>query len=153
MTEIELRVDVDAPAGAVWDAAVDWDTQGDWMLGTRVAGTAQGGRGVGGGIEAFTGLGPLGVLDTMVITEWDPPRRCAVRHTGRVVRGGGVFEVVALGPGRSRFVWSEQLELPLGLVGRAGFALLRPLFVAGVRLSLRRFAEQVAARHAGRAAA
>lgn len=153
MTEIELSVDVDAPAEAVWAAAVDWDTQGDWMLGTRVAGTVQGGRGVGGGIEAFTGVGPLGFLDTMVITEWDAPRRCVVRHTGRVVRGGGVFEVVPLGPGRSRFVWSEQLDLPLGLLGRVGFALLRPLFVAGVRLSLKRFAEQVAARERARTAA
>jgi hypothetical protein len=34
--------------------------------------------------------GPAGFTDTMKITEWDPPRRCVVRHTGRAVRGTGV---------------------------------------------------------------
>jgi hypothetical protein len=82
----------------------------------------------------------------MVITEWDPPHRCAVLHTGRVVRGTGLFEVVDLGGGRSRFVWSEELELPLGAVGRAGWLLVRPLFMAGLRRSLARFAEWVPTR-------
>ena len=41
------------------------------VLGTEVRATEQGGVGVGGGIEAFTGVGRLGFLDTMVITEWD----------------------------------------------------------------------------------
>jgi hypothetical protein len=38
------------------------------------------------------------------------------------------------------FVWSEQLELPLGAVGRLGWPVVRPLFLAGVRRSLDRFA-------------
>jgi uncharacterized protein YndB with AHSA1/START domain len=146
MTHLVLEVDVDAPAEQVWEAAVDWDRQGEWMLGTRVRGTAQQGRGVGGGIEAFTGVGRIGFLDTMEITAWEPPYRCAVLHTGRVVRGTGLFEVVDLSGGRSRFVWSEDLVLPLGAVGRAGWPLVRPLFVAGVRRSLRRFAAWVPTR-------
>ena len=133
---VSLAVDVAAPAQQTWDAAVDWDRQGEWMLGTRVSG----GHGVGARVEAFTGLGRLGFLDTMTITAWVPPYRCEVLHTGRVVRGTGVFEVVDLGDGRSRFVWSEVLDLPLGLLGRLGWPLVRPLFLAGVRRSLARFA-------------
>ena len=140
-----LRVPVQAPAEEVWAGAVDWDAQGTWMLGTSVRGTAQDGVGVGGGIEAFTGVGPLGFLDTMVITAWDPPRRCEVRHTGRLVRGTGLFGVEAVTPGTSVFVWREDLELPLGVLGRLGWPLVRPLFAAGVRLSLRRFARWVEA--------
>lgn len=143
MAELVLDVEVGAPPQAVWDALVDWDTQGEWMLGTRVRGTVAAGIGVGGGIEGFTGVGPLGVLDTMVITVWDPPWRCVVRHTGRVVRGSGAFEVVDLGSGRSRFVWSEWLDLPLGWVGRLGFRVVRPVFAWGVGYSLRRFARHV----------
>jgi uncharacterized protein YndB with AHSA1/START domain len=146
MTRVVHEVEVAAPAEQVWAAAVDWEHQGEWVLGTRVRATAQQGQGVGGGIEAFTGAGRLGFLDTMVITEWDPPHRCAVLHTGRVVRGTGLFEVVDLGGGRSRFVWSEELELPLGAVGRAGWPLVRPLFRAGLRRSLARFAEWVPTR-------
>jgi hypothetical protein len=148
-----LRVPVAAPAASTFAGAVDWDGQGEWMLGTRVRGTAQGGVGVGGGIEAFTGLGPLGFLDTMVIEEWDPPRRCHVRHTGRLVRGTGTFAVEERGPAASVFVWREDLDLPLGALGRLGWPLVRPLFAAGVRLSLRRFARWVeAGRPASRAA-
>jgi len=141
--KLVLSVDVDAPVEDTWRAAVDWDTQGEWMLGTTVRGTAQGGVGVGGGLEAFTGVGRLGFLDTMEITAWDPPYRCEVLHTGRVVRGTGVFAVEERPGGRSRFVWEESLDLPLGRVGRWGWPLVRPAFVAGVRASLKRFARSV----------
>jgi hypothetical protein len=144
-TVLELTVDVAAPVARTWAGAVDWAGQGDWMLGTRVRGTAQDGRGVGGGVEAFTGLGRLGFRDTMEITLWEPPYRCHVRHTGRVVRGTGAFEVRDRGAGRSTFVWREDLDLPLGALGRLGWPLLRPLFVAGLRVSLRRFARWVEA--------
>jgi hypothetical protein len=141
--EITIDVIVDAPPEAVWDAVTDWPRQSEWMLGTTVRATEQDGVGVGGGIEAFTGVGRLGFLDTMVITEWDPPRRCVVDHTGRVVRGLGVFEVFALPEGRSRFVWSEELDLPLGVLGRLGWPLVRPGFAWGVRRSLEALARDV----------
>ena len=145
-----LTVDVDAPVERTWAGAVDWAGQGDWMLGTRVRPTRAGGQGVGGAIEAFTGFGPLGFLDTMDITLWEPPHRCHVLHTGRLVKGTGAFEVEALPAGRSRFVWREDLELPLGALGRLGWPLVRPVFAYGVQLSLRRFARWV---EAGRSAA
>jgi len=138
-----LDVVVDAPPERVFAALTDWTTQGQWMLGTRVwsEGPAQG---MGGRISAFTGSGRLGFLDTMEIVQWDPPRLVRVRHTGKVVRGDGVFEVLALPGGRSRFVWREELDLPLGALGRAGYAVVRPAFGAGVRRSLDRFADLVA---------
>ena len=110
------------------------------MLGTRVRGTAQDGRGVGGGIRAVTGLGPL-------------PRG---RHHGdhRLVpaaraRGSGtpVGSSAAPAPSRSAsrrggstFVWSERLDLPLGALGRLGWRLVRPVAGWGLRRSLRSFA-------------
>ena len=145
--ELSLDVEVDAPQQAVWDAVVDWDHQGDWMLGTRVRGTVQGGAGVGGGLEAFSGVGRLGFLDTMVITVWDPPNRCEVTHTGKLIRGTGVFEVRAEGD-RSRFVWTERLELPLGTVGRLGWRAVRPAAAVGIKRSLEKLARQIEARQA-----
>jgi hypothetical protein len=142
MVTLALHVDVDAPAEATWAAAVDWASQGEWMIGTRV----RGGYGVGSRVEAWTGVGRLGFLDTMEITLWQPPRACHVRHLGRVVRGTGAFEVEPRGNGRSRFLWREDLDLPLGALGRAGWVLVRPLFAYGVQVSLRRFARQVSAR-------
>jgi uncharacterized protein YndB with AHSA1/START domain len=141
---ISVDVCVDAPVDVVWDAVTDWAGQSDWMLGTRVWATEQDGVGIGGGVAAFTGVGRLGFLDTMVITGWDPPFRCDVRHTGRVVRGTGTFEVLALPHDRSRFVWSEELDLPLGRLGRMGWPVVRPAFALGVRRSLDKLARSLA---------
>ena len=142
---LELFVDVDATVEQTWAGATDWANQGAWMLGTAVKGTAQDGIGVGGGIEAFTGAGRLGFLDVMEITLWEPPHRCHVLHTGRVVRGTGEFEVRDRGQGRSTFVWREDLDLPLGVVGRLGWPVVRPAFAFGVQQSLKKFARWVEA--------
>lgn len=144
MPVLALSVDVDAPAEQTWATAVDWATQGDWMLGTTVTPTHQDGQGIGGRIEAFSGIGKLGFLDTMEITLWQPPRACHVLHTGKVVRGTGQFEVEPRGDTRSRFLWREELEL--GPIQRLGWIFVKPFFAYGVKLSLKRFAKQVSGR-------
>lgn len=136
--ELVLDVHVAAPPERVWAAMVDWDRQGEWMLATRAHGV-QGGE--YGGIEALTGFGPIAIRDTMRITGWDPPHECRVVHTGRIVRGTGVFRVDPVGEGGSTFTWSESLDLPLGALGRLGWPVVRPAFRWGVRRSLGRFAE------------
>jgi hypothetical protein len=145
--ELVIVQDVDAPVERTWQRLVDWESQGQWMLGTEVRGTAQDGAGVGGGIEAWTGAGPLGFLDTMVITQWQPPHRCVVRHTGWLLRGAGGFEVEPAGDptdGRCRVVWSEWVDPPLGLLGQLGWVVARPVVRLGVQVSLQRFARAVA---------
>ncbi len=146
MIEVVERVEVAAPAAVTWDAITDWQRQGEWMLGTRVRVISGDGRGAGSSLSAFTGVAGLGFTDTMDITLWDPPRRCEVLHTGKVVRGTGVFEVLERGPNASTFVWSEQLDLPLGAVGRLGWLVVGPGFRLGVRRSLRGFARFAEAR-------
>jgi hypothetical protein len=138
--EITVRIQVPQPQERVWHAVVDWPGQAEWMLATRVHGD----HGQGAQVVARTGLWLVGFTDTMVIAEWEPPRRCVVRHTGRVIRGSGVFEVVPAGAG-SEFRWTERLDLPLGAAGRWGWRLARPLARRGMDLSLRRFARFVAA--------
>lgn len=142
MAEIVVTTEVGAPAQRVWDALVDFDRQGEWILGTRVRGLP--GQGVGRRVEAFTGVGKVGFLDTMVVRVWEPPRRCVVRHTGRVVRGNGSFEVEDLGTGRARVVISEWVDLPFGLLGQLGWLVAGPALRLGFAASLRRFARQVA---------
>ena len=151
--ELTIPVDVEAPAEAVWRTVTDWEGQGEWMLGTRVDVMSAGdGRELGARLRAVTGAGPVAFADTMEIVEWTVPeeggpRRCVVRHTGKVVRGDGVFEVVELAPARARFVWSELLDLPLGSIGRLGWVVVRPAFRAGVAHSLRRMARLCEARY------
>ena len=133
---------VEAPPEVVFAALTDWPTQGQWMLGTRVWSEGPG-VGVGARISAFTGAGRLGFLDTMEVTDWEPPRLVRVLHTGRVVRGPGIFEVLALPEGRSRFIWREELDLPSVASGARGSPWWGRCSPPGVESSLRRFARMV----------
>ena len=148
-TELTVPVDVGVPAEVLWRAVTDWAGQSEWMLGTRVEVTGGDGCSVGSTLRAVTGAGPLGVADSMEITEWTEqpggPRRVVVAHTGNVVRGEGVFAVLELGPRRSRFLWTELLDLPLGALGRLGWPLVAPVMRAGVARSLRTLAERTEA--------
>lgn len=142
--DIEISVDVNQSADKVFSYFTDWPRQGEWMVGTRVEARAAGdlgmGRGVNAEIAGFSGIGPIGFWDTMTVTNWIEGERVDVLHTGWLVRGTGSMIVVKVSEQQCRFVWTEQLDLPFGVVGRWGFAVLRPLFVAGVRHSLRKFA-------------
>jgi carbon monoxide dehydrogenase subunit G len=133
--EVTSRVLVPAEAERVWQVAMDWSRQREWMWGTQV----RGGTGIGAEVVARTGIGPVGFADTMVITEWDPPRLCVVRHTGRIVRGLGIFEVTGSGQ-QTEFRWTERLQLPWPLSGRLGRWMVVPPARWGLDASLRRLA-------------
>jgi hypothetical protein len=138
-------VDVDAPPELVWSYVVDWPRQSEWIPATRVWGVAEG-AGVGAQVEAWTGFGRFGYLDTMTITAWDPPRRCEVLHTGRLLRGEGGFVVVPRGAAGSRFEWWERFALPGGRLGGLAWPAARPAVRMGIRTALRRLKLDVEAR-------
>src|SRR5258708_7601305 len=123
---VDLRVQVPSAASAerVFEVLTDWPRHREWMPFTR----AEGGQGVGAVLTGWTGLGPLGFADTMVVTEWVPGRRVAVRHTGRLVRGDAWFGMEPAPSGGSRITWVEHIEVPLGALGRVGWAVVGPVF-------------------------
>ena len=122
---------IKSPIEKVWAALADWESQGDWMLQTRVDVTSEIRAGVGTTIAAFTGIGKLGVMDHMVVTSWQPPHICDVLHTGKIIKGTGRFELVAIDADTTQFNWSEEILAP-----RAIFLLIAPGLYAGVRISL-----------------
>jgi hypothetical protein len=130
---VRRQVDVAVPAQQLWDYVTDWTRQGEWIPRTRVelVDPDDPAHGVGGRFRAWSGVGPLGFWDDMTITTWDRAADggglCEVLKTGTVVRGEGVFEVVATGEATSRFLWQDMAAVPLGRVGAAGWAAVRPL--------------------------
>ena len=149
----EASVGLPLDPQTAWDLVVDWDRQSRWMLFTRVWATENDGVGIGGGVAARTSVGALGFTDDMLITHWDPPHECTVKHLGTVVRGTGTFAVTpgrwgsdgpAVGSGTSTFTWSEDVVLPLGKLGVAAWTLVRPALEVMMRASLRRLAREVA---------
>jgi hypothetical protein len=126
-------VDIDAPPERVWDRVVDWPRQSEWIPATRVRAVTEG-TGIGMQIEARTGVGRLCLVDTMTVTAWEPPWRCEVLHTGRVLRGEAGFVVTPLVDHGARLEWWERFDLPAGPAGRLAWPAARPV----VRLGLRR---------------
>lgn len=148
--EFALSVTIDAGIERVWREMVDWEGQSKWMLATRVYDDKGSPIGVGHRLRAFTGPFAkfnrvIGVMDEMVVTQWQPPRFCRVEHIGRIIRGYGTFTLTGdpkdgrdrrnLGEGdRTRFDWYEEIDAP-----RLILALIKPGLLFGVWISLKRF--------------
>jgi hypothetical protein len=140
---VEERVAVAAPPQVLWEALTDWEGQSGWMVLTTVT-VEPGGHRVGERLEAFTRVAGVGFRDPMEVTRWEPPGRVDVAHLGKVVKGVGIFTVDPA-PGGAWLAWVEDLDLPLGRLGRLGFTLVRPAFQLMLRRSLRRLARRVEA--------
>jgi hypothetical protein len=138
-----IRISLTLPCNQVraWQAIADWEGQGNWMLQSRVWVTSQIREGIGTKIAAFTGpfyksypkFSNFGLLDTMVVTNWQPPYRCDVMHTGKILKGTGTFELVEISATATRFNWSEDIEC-----SRLQFLAIYPFLWIGVRISLAR---------------
>jgi len=138
--ELSLSVEVKASQQKVFDKIVDWESQGQWMLGTKVSGTKNNGQGLGGEINAWTGFWKIGFNDPMVITQWVEPKIVDVKHIGQIVKGTGSMVVEKIDENNSRFIWSESINLPFGFIGKIGWTIIKPFFVSGIKFSLNKFA-------------
>jgi hypothetical protein len=140
---LAISISIDAPQEKVWAKIADWQSQGEWMLQTKVWVTSDSLEGVGTSIAAFTGpfhkfyprFKSIGLLDLMTVTIWQPPERCDVEHVGTVLKGSGSFYLSEENNGKTRFDWSETIIAP-----RVIFLAVAPFLYLGVRISLARFA-------------
>jgi len=138
-----LRITINLPCSQerAWAAIADWESQGNWMLQTKVWVTSQIREGAGTSISAFTGplykfypkFSTLGLLDTMVVTKWQPPEICDVVHTGKILKGTGSFVLSPINSTSTKFNWSETIEC-----SRLKFLVIAPFLWVGVRISLAR---------------
>ena len=138
-----LRITINLPCSQerAWAEIADWESQGNWMLQTKVWVTSQIREGAGTSISAFTGplykfypkFSSLGLLDTMVVTKWQPPEICDVVHTGKVLKGTGSFALSPINSTSTKFNWSETIEC-----SRLKFLAIAPFLWVGVRISLAR---------------
>jgi hypothetical protein len=145
MIPFSITITIKAPLDHVWRNLVDWKSQGDWMAMTRVESSDHGAddSGVGTTIDAFTGIGPIGIRDLMRVTRWEPPHFCAVDHYGRWIKGIGEFRLESVSGNsmsatpQTKFHWYEEIAGP-----RAVISLVKPAIMVAVYFSLRRFARR-----------
>jgi len=141
---VAASIDVAIDPATAFAAVVDLPSQEKWiMLTTLYAVDGQASVPlVGSRLVAFTGVLGVGFLDTMVVSEYDPPHRWVTAKDGDLLRGVGIMQVEPL-PNGSRVTWANELELPFGIAGQLGWLIARPIaqFVLGV--SLRRLAKKL----------
>ena len=89
--------------------------------------------------DCETRVGPFRTLDRMTITEWRPGRAIGISHVG-LVKGRGRFTLSWAGPGRTRFTWSEELDLPWFFVPPVARVVLRRVWRRNLR-NLKRLVE------------
>ena len=142
---ISVSVEIDAPPTAVWTVIEPIERHVDWMTDARaIRFDNDQTRGVGTRFVCDTKVGPITLADQMEITDWAPPNRMGVRHSG-IVTGVGAFELEAIDRGRrTRFTWDEELRFPWYLAGRLGETIGDPLVIKPIwRRNLRHLKNQI----------
>jgi len=142
MPPASVSVFVDAPLDAVWRAASDFASHGEWMgdvESIRFADEQR--RGVGTTMQVATRVGPLRVSDWLVVTAWAERRLIEISHVG-TVGGWGRFRLDPMAGG-VRFTWTEQLEFPWWLGGPITSYVVQRVLGVIWRRSLDRFAQRV----------
>jgi len=140
MGELQAEISTDVSPDRLWHVATDWPNQGQWIPFTRAYAVGSGPTGAGSRVAAWTGIGPVGFLDKMIIEVWEPPRRLELRHVGKIVRGSAGFVIEALDHRGSRIVWWERIDMPLGRLGTLAWPIVRPVAGWALQRSLRKLA-------------
>ncbi len=134
--QVEASVVVSAPPERCWAFALDWEGQPRWIrdaVWVRVLTRER--EGVGVRIEVLNRVLHVPVFtEQLEVTAWDPPRRLEMGHRG-FVRGVGTwwFEPDAAG---TRFTWTEELSLPIPILGEVALWIYRPFMRRLMRAGL-----------------
>ena len=134
---IVSEVEIDAPADAVWAVVADVTGQPRWMTDLKaVEALSSGPIGVGSRYRGRVRILGITVDDPVEITEFDPPRRFAIRHDGRFT-GSGIIDLEPVGDGsRTRVTWNETLVPPV--LPHLGAAIGAPILSAVFQADLDR---------------
>jgi hypothetical protein len=132
-----------APPDRVWPVVVDWERQPRWIpdvAWVRVDGPA---RELGARMRVRTKVfGVPAITDVVRVTGWEPPSLVAVRHEG-LVRGTGEWRLDPIAGGGTQFIWTEELRLPVPILGDVALWSYRPWQRAMFRRAIRNLARLV----------
>ena len=133
---VEATVVLPAPPDRAWTFVLRWEEQPRWIrdaVWVRVLSPER--EGVGARIEVRNRVLHVPLFsEQLEVTAWDPPRRLEMTHRG-FVRGVGTwwFEPDAAG---TRFTWTEELSLPIPILGELALWVYRPFMRRLMRAGL-----------------
>jgi uncharacterized protein YndB with AHSA1/START domain len=140
---MRLAVEVGLPVvpAEVWDALVAWETQAAWMRdadSVRVESDTRVGVGTTIAVKTRVLNVPM-FTERLEVVAWEPPHRLVMAHRS-FIAGTGTWDVQPAGSG-SRFRWTEEISLPVPLLGELALAAYRPVMrrlMSGSMANLRR---------------
>lgn len=144
---MRVAVEVGLPVSPqeAWDVLVAWEAQAGWMRDAdrvRVESATRGGVGTVIAVRTRVLNVPM-FTERLEVLAWDPPHRLVMAHRS-FIAGVGTWELEPAGSG-SRFRWTEDIALPIPLIGALALAAYRPIMrrlMSGSAADLRRTMER-----------
>ena len=133
---VSAQIELGLPPGEAWRRLLAWEDQITWIedaVSVRVLTSHRGGVGVIVAVRTRV-LGVPLLTDRLEVTVWDPPRRLVMAHRS-LVRGVGEWLLQPVGGG-TRFTWTEDLALPIPILGELLLLMYRPFMHRLMRSSL-----------------
>ena len=137
---------VPVPPERLWDVLLHWEDQPRWMkdaVSVRVVSEHREGVGVRLAVKNRVLNVPL-FTEVLEVTAWDPPRLLHVAHRS-FVRGVGTWLLASEGDG-TRFTWTEELRLPVPILGELALLAYRPFMRRLMRRGIASLGRYVASR-------
>ena len=141
--KVAAEVVLPVPVERAWELLMRWEDQPRWMKdadSVRVLGTQREGVGTTIAVKTRVLNVPL-FTERLEITIWEPPRRLVMAYRG-FVRGVGTWRLQPV-EGGTWFSWTEELNIPVPMLGQLALRLYRPLMahlMRGALADLRVFA-------------
>lgn len=141
---VRTFVVIDAPIDRVWAEVADIEGQPRWMHEMKsVRVLTPGPTRVGTRGEATVRILGVAVKDPVTITEFEPPRRFAIRHEGQF-SGGGLITLEPGADGTTTIVtWEESILPPV--LPRLGSLALHPILARVFQADLDRLRQIIEA--------
>lgn len=113
------------PADA-WAILTDWERQSSWMRDAdRIVVTSATREGAGTTVEVRTRVLHVPLFtERLEVVAWDPPHELRMAHRS-FIRGVGTWSLRPVGAG-TRFHWSEEISLPVPVLGEIALVAYRP---------------------------
>ena len=142
---VEASRNLPATPERVWSSIERWEEQSRWIrdaVWVRLLTTER--SGVGTRIEVLNRVLQVPLFtEQLEVVGWEPPRRMVIAHRS-FVRGTGTWSLEPV-DGSTRFTWTEELSLPIPILGEPALLVYRPFLRRLMRGSLASLQRLIAA--------
>ena len=133
---VEAFRDLAASPERVWSSIERWEEQSRWIrdaVWVRLLTRER--TGAGARVEVMNRVLHVPLFtEQLEVVGWDPPRRMVMAHRS-FVRGTGTWSLEPV-DGSTMFTWTEELSLPIPILGELALLVYRPFLRRLMRGSL-----------------